>query len=127
MGSKYHLTKCIPNLAQKAAALRLLLKTLKKNRSLNWLPDYNLALKHILQLVAKITQNKHFDQHLDTRIHYDASKTGLGAALEQHSAESWVIIAYASQFLNSLEEKYSVNQLEPLGVVWAIEHFKYYP
>ena len=38
----------------------------------------------------------------------------------------WVAIAYASRFLNSLEEKYSVNELELLGVVWAIEHFKYY-
>ena len=35
-------------------------------------------------------------------------------------------IAYASRFLNSLEEKYSVNELELLGVVWAIEHYKYY-
>ena len=35
-------------------------------------------------------------------------------------------IAYASRFLNSLEEKYSVNELKLLGVVWAIEHFKYY-
>ena len=35
-------------------------------------------------------------------------------------------IRYASQFLNSLEGKYSVNELALLGVVWAIEHFKYY-
>ena len=35
-------------------------------------------------------------------------------------------IAYASRFLNTLEEKYSVDELELLGVVWAIEHFKYY-
>ena len=45
-----------------------------------------------------MTQNKHFDQHLDTRIVCDASNTG----------------------------KYSVNKLELLGVVWAIEHFKYF-
>ena len=31
-----------------------------------------------------------------------------------------------SIFLNSLEDKYSVNELELLGVVWAIEYFKYY-
>ena len=54
------------------------------------------------------------------------STTGLGAALEQFSPEGWVAVAYASRFLNSLEEKYSVNELELLGVVWAIEHFKYY-
>ena len=35
-------------------------------------------------------------------------------------------IASASRFLNSLEEKYSVNELELLGVVWAIENYKYY-
>ena len=56
----------------------------------------------------------------------DASTTGLGAALEQFSLEGWAAAAYASRFLNSLEEKYSVNELELLGVVWAIEHFKYY-
>ena len=55
--------------------------------------------------MAKITQNKHFDQHLETRIVCDASNTGLGAPLEQHSTEGWVVIAYASRFLNSLEEK----------------------
>ena len=76
--------------------------------------------------MAKTTQNKHFDQYLETRIVCDASNTGLGAALEQHSADGWVAIAYASRFLNSLEEKYSVNELELLGVVWAIKHFKYY-
>ena len=77
-------------------------------------------------MVSEITQNKHFDQHPDTRIVCDASTTGLGAALEQHSPEGWVAVAYASRFLNSLEEKYSVNELELLGVVWAIELFKYY-
>ena len=76
--------------------------------------------------MAKITQKKNFDQRLETRIVcWDASNTGLGAALEQHSTEGWVAIAYASRFLNSLEEKYSVNELELIGVVWAIEHFKY--
>ena len=126
MGSIHHLTRYIPKLAQTAAALRPLLKNAEKNRPINWLPEHNSAFKNILQLVAKITQNKHFDQHLETRIVSDASYTGLGAALEQQSTASWVAIAYASRFLNSLEEKYSVDELELLGVVWAIEHFKYY-
>ena len=77
-------------------------------------------------MVAEITQNKHFDQHLETRIVCDASITGLEAALEQYSPEGWVAVAYASRFLNSLEEKYSVSELELLGVVWAIDNFKYY-
>ena len=120
---QYTILQDIPKLAQTAAALRPLLKNTEKNRHINWLPEHSLAFKNILQLVAKITQNKHFD----TRIVCDASNTSLGAALEQHAADGWVAIAYASRFLNSLEEKYSVNELELLGVVWAIEHFKYYP
>ena len=55
-----------------------------------------------------------------------ASTSGLGASLEQNSPEGWVAVVYASRFLNSLEEKYSVNELELLGVVWAITHFKCY-
>ena len=50
----------------------------------------------------------------------------MGAALEQNTTEGWQPIAFASQFLNSTEEHYSVNELELLGIVWSIDYFKYY-
>ena len=125
MGSINHLTRYIPKLAQTAAALRPLLKNTEKNRPLEWSTEHNTAFENILKLVSDITQNKRFDNHLDTRIVCDASTTELGAALERFSPESWVAVACASRFLNSLEEKYSVNELELLGVVLAIERFKY--
>ena len=86
MGSIHHLTRYIPNLAETAAALRPLLKNTGKNRPLNWLPENNLAFKNILRLVAKITQNKHFDQHLDMHIVCDASnkaRSGIRTALSR--------------------------------------------
>ena len=126
MGSKHHFTRYIPNLAQTAAALRPLLKNTEKKKPLDWSSEHNTAFKNILKLVVEITQNKHFDQQLETRIVCDASNTGLGAALEQNLPEGWIAVAYASRFLNSPEKKYSVNEQELLGVVWAIEHFKYY-
>ena len=55
-----------------------------------------------------------------------ASRAGLGAALEQRSPTSWHTVAFAPRFLNSDEERYSVNELELLGVVWSVEYFKYY-
>ena len=35
-------------------------------------------------------------------------------------------MAFAARFLNSNEERYSIIELELLGVIWAIEYFKYY-
>ena len=97
----------------------------EKIRPLEWKPEHNIAFKNDLKLSSDITQNKHFDQNLDTPVVCNTSKSGLGAALDHFYPESWEAIAYVSRFLNSLEEKYSVNELELLGVAWAIEHFKY--
>ena len=63
---------------------------------------------------------------METRIKCDASRVGLGAALEQRTSTGWHTVAFASQFLNSNEERYSVIELELLGVVWSVEYFKYY-
>ena len=75
---------------------------------------------------ANATENTHYNPHLETRIKCDASKAGLGAALEQRSPTSWHTVAFASRFFNSNEERHSVNELELLGVVWSVEYFKYY-
>ena len=50
----------------------------------------------------------------------------MGCALEQRTPNGWHTVAYASRFLNSVYDRYSINELELLGVVWSIEHFKYY-
>ena len=63
---------------------------------------------------------------METRIKCDASCQILGAALEQLDCEGSKTVALAIRFLNSNEERYSINELELLGVVWAIEYFKYY-
>ena len=63
---------------------------------------------------------------METRIKCDASRAGLRAVLEQRSPTGCYTVAFASRFLNSNEERYSVNELELLGVVWSVEYFKYY-
>ena len=58
---------------------------------------------------------------------FDASHSGLGAALEQEiEKDVWVPIAFASRFLNDQEKKYSTNELELLAIVWSCEHFRTY-
>ena len=63
---------------------------------------------------------------METRIKCDASRGGLGAALEQRSPTGGHTVAIASRFLNSNEERYRVNELELLGVMWSVEYFSYY-
>ena len=46
--------------------------------------------------------------------------------VQQTTSEGWKPIAFASRFLNSTEERYSVNELDLLGIVWPIDYFKYY-
>ena len=76
--------------------------------------------------IANATENTHYNPHLESPIKCDASRAGLGAALEQRSPTVWHTVALASRFLNSNEERYSVNELELLGVVLPGEYFKYY-
>ena len=50
----------------------------------------------------------------------------MGAALKQLTVDGWKPISFASRFLNSKEERYSIIELELLGVVRSIEFFKNY-
>ena len=80
----------------------------------------------IKEKTAETTENKHFNPDLETRTKCDNSRKGLGCALEQRTPNGWHTVAFASRFLNSVEDRYSINELELLGVVWSTEQFKYY-
>ena len=99
---------------------------LKKNTKFVWNTEHETHFQAIKNKVANATENTHYNPHLETRIKCDASRAGLGAALEQRSPTGWHTVVFASRFLNSSEERYSVNELELLGVVWSVEYFKYY-
>ena len=91
-----------------------------------WTYNHQKDFEHIKTVIANATENTLFNPTLETRIKCDASREGLGAALEQLDFEGWKTVAFASRFLNNNEERYSIIELELLGVVWAIEYFKYY-
>ena len=67
----------------------------------------------------------HFKRFKEFRIICNASKQGLGAVLQQSQENGeWKPICFASRFLPDFEAKNSINELELLGIVWAVEHFK---
>ena len=99
---------------------------LEKNSKFLWTDEHEKQFSLIKEEIAETTENKHFNPELETRIKCDASHKGLGCALEQRTPNGWHTVAFASRFLNSIEDRYSINELEFLGVVWSVEHFKYY-
>ena len=122
MGSVHHLGKFIPNLLQLCFPVRPLLK---KNSKFIWTDEHEKQFKLIKEKIAETSENKHFNPDLETRIKCDASRKSFGCALKQRTPNGWHTVAYASRFLNSVEDRYSTNELGLLGVVWSIEHFKY--
>ena len=58
----------------------------------------------------------------NTLVKCDASRSGLGTALEMLRVDGWKPIAFTSRFLNSCEERHRVNEL--IAVVRSIEYFK---
>ena len=119
LGSVHYISKFIPNLAQLCHLLR---PFLRKSTKYIWTDAHTLYLNAIKTRIANHTENIHYNPQLETRIKCDASRSRLGAALEQLTVDGWKLISFASRFLNSSEERYSINALELLGVVWSIEY-----
>lgn len=80
-------------------------------------------LKEIL--TPSVLTYPHFDKIFI--LHTDASGEGLGAVLEQKQRVRMLHpVAYASRTLTKRERKYGNTELEALGVVWALKHFRGY-
>ena len=86
--------------------------------------EHDTAFANIKNAITNIIENKHFDTNKPTRVRCNASKNSLGACLEQQIENNWQPITHTSRFLNSNEQKYSINELELLAVVWSSEHYK---
>ena len=121
LGSVHFISKFIPNLAQLCHSLRPLLR---KSTKYIWIDENTKRFNAIKTRIANHTENIHYNPQLENRIKCDASRSGLGAALEHLTVNGWKPISFASRFLISDEERYSINELELLGVIWSIEYFK---
>ena len=91
-----------------------------------WDTNHSIAFEKLKTETVKITEKSHFDMKEKTRLKMDASHNGLGATLEQLQDDQWKTIASASRFSKNHEMKYSTNELELLGVVWATEQCRNY-
>lgn len=74
---------------------------------------------------APVMRPRHWND--DFILQVDGSNRGLGAILSQKDQDGEECpIAYASRKLQPKEEKLSTTEKECLGIVWAVELFRYY-
>ena len=123
LGLGHYIGKFFPNLAQISHPLRTFLK---KTSKFIWTEERKNCFNEIKNRTPNATENTHYNTQLETRVKCNASCSGLGVGLEQLTVDGWKPIEFTSQFLKSCEERYSVNELELLGVLWSIEYFKNY-
>ena len=92
-----------------------------------WGEKQQKAFQVIKHAIMQATLMRHPDPTKSFIIDCGASIIGLGAALHQtdeHGKE--YPVAFASRTLRPNEKKWTINELEALAVVWALETFRIY-
>ena len=124
LGMVNYLAKFIPNLSDHTAPLRSLLE---KDTIWSMQDPQIEAIAKLKKLISTSPVLKFYDPNLPTQVSCDASKTGLGAVLEQKHDDAWYPVAYGSRSLSSSEQNYCQLERETLSIVFATHKFhKFY-
>ena len=119
LGIATYMSPFIPNLSQRTATLRDLVK---KDAEFIWTESHNAALEATNAIVCREVTLTYFDPQAETVIQTDASSRGLVAVLIQHGKP----IAFASKSLSDCEQRYANIEREILAVVFGCERFHMY-
>ena len=99
----------------------------RKDEPFYWSDACEEAFRRLKTLLttAPVLAYPLFDR--DFLLETDASGVGLGAVLSQCQDDGSIRpMAFASRTLQPHERRYGIFELEALGVVWAVRHFRHY-
>ena len=98
-----------------------------KETKWNWTENCQSAFEQLKRRLLTSPVLEYPDFEVDFVLETDASIQRLGVILCQPKEDSKLhLLAYASRSLSNPERNYSVTELETLGVIWAIHHFRAY-
>ena len=124
MGLASYYRRFVPGFSKVAGPLHALTK---KDVAFVWSPECQQAFDHLKELLTAAPVLTFPDFQRPFILETDASGCGLGAVLAQEHPDGAVRpIAYASRSLQKHERNYGITELEGLGVVWAVKHFRPY-
>ena len=124
LGLTSYYRRFIPQFAKIAGPLHALTK---KSSDFMWTAVCQGAFEKLRSLLTSAPVLAYPDFCVPFILETDASGNGLGAVLAQRQNDGLIRpIAYASRSLQEHEKRYGVTELEGLGVVWAVKHFRPY-
>ena len=115
-----YIRKLVPNLSDIIALLRELLE-----KDCRWYFDkvHENAFNKLKSILTSDAVLKYYDPKLETKISTDASKSVLGASLQQKHGDNWHIVAFASRAMTQAIQNYCQIEKETLSVVFGCEKF----
>ncbi|CAB3980369.1 dynein heavy chain axonemal [Paramuricea clavata] len=118
LGMINSLARYIPDLSTRTMPLR---KLLDQNVLWMWNNKQEKAWKELKELVSSEPVLKFYDPNKPIKISTDASRSGLGAVLQQLHGENWLPVAYASRSVTDCESRYATIELETLGMTFSCD------
>ena len=120
LGMINYLGKFVPNLSDITAPLREMLE-----KDCQWYFDkvHERAFNKLKSIVTSNAVLKYYDPKLDTKVSTDASKSGLGASLQQKHGNYWLPVAFANRAMTQTEQSYCQIEKETLSIVFGCEKF----
>ena len=124
LGMVSWLRKFIPQCTRNTRNLRICAK-MKKNFKMS--VDALREFKKLKTILSSDTCMAHPQLDKQFFIHVDASKYALGAILTQLDENGrHRVIEYASKVLSPTQQSYSNTAREALGIIWSLQHFRFY-
>ena len=110
-----------------SAIARPLYNLTRKDVPFLWNADCEASFDHLKGRLTQAPVLAYPQFGRDFLLETDASGVGLGAVLSQKQEDGTVRpIAFASRTLQVHEKNYGISEMEALGVVWAVKHFRHY-
>ena len=119
LGFINYLARFLPRLFEVAQPLRNLTLT---NAQFMWSEQHDKAFDEVKKLVAHHPVLKYYDINDEVTIQCEASERGLGATLLQNRQP----VAFASQTLSAVEQRYAQIEKECLAIVFGCQKFSQY-
>ena len=120
LGTTNFYLKFVPNYAQLADPLRLLLR---KDVPWVWTEAQSAEFATLKQKIASPPILAHFNSDAPTIVSADASGVALGAVLSQLIDGQEYPVAFASKTLSETERRYSAGEREAFACIFACEHW----